>query len=120
MITQLFLQDGIVFLCLVEATKVTFMCGPPYPNHLLASILIITATQGNSFNDQGKKWSASRDDYMTDLIQERALAFIREQIHKDQQFFAYIAPHAPHTRATPPNYAQVGNKIVLITHMYIL
>ena len=56
----------------------------------------------NWFNDQGKRWDAGADDYMTDLIQDRALAFIEAQIKADKQFFAYIAPHAPHTRATPP------------------
>lgn len=60
----------------------------------------------NWFNDQGARWNATQDDYMTDLIQDRALKFINDSIAADKQFFAYIAPHAPHTRATPPNYAQ--------------
>ena len=37
---------------------------------------------------------------MTDLIQNRSLAWMGEQLAADRPFFAYIAPHAPHT-ATP-------------------
>ena len=38
---------------------------------------------------------------MTDLIQNRSLAWMGEQLVAERPFFAYIAPHAPHTRATP-------------------
>jgi N-acetylglucosamine-6-sulfatase len=38
---------------------------------------------------------------MTEVIQDRALAFIEEKAVAKAPFFAYIAPHAPHTRATP-------------------
>ena len=38
----------------------------------------------NWFNDQGARWNASQDDYMTDLIEDRALEFIKEQVrHPD-------------------------------------
>ena len=56
---------------------------------------------GNWFNDGGVRYNASEGTYMTELIQERAIGFIQEQIAADRQFFAYVAPHAPHTRATP-------------------
>jgi N-acetylglucosamine-6-sulfatase len=59
----------------------------------------------NWFNDQGKKWVAGPDDYMTEVIQDQALDFIDERIKDGKQFFAYVAPHAPHCRATPPTYA---------------
>ena len=51
----------------------------------------------NWFSDDGVRWNASVDDYMTELIQDRALAFIGEQVRADRPFLAYIAPHAPHT-----------------------
>lgn len=53
------------------------------------------------FNDQGTRYNATRDEYMTDLIQDRALDFIEENAANGEPFFAYIAPHAPHVRATP-------------------
>ena len=36
----------------------------------------------NWFNDQGARWNASQDDYMTDLIEDRALSFIKEQVRR--------------------------------------
>lgn len=53
------------------------------------------------FNDQGKRYTATGDEYMTDLISQRAQAFITENLVAQHPFFAYIAPHAPHTRASP-------------------
>ena len=53
------------------------------------------------FNDQGKRYNATAGEYMTELIANRSLAWMGEQLAKEQPFFAYIAPHAPHTRATP-------------------
>eukprot|EP00041_Stephanoeca_diplocostata_P019717 m.428607 g.428607 ORF g.428607 m.428607 type:complete len:603 (+) comp21380_c1_seq4:98-1906(+) len=63
------------------------------------------------FNDQGHRFTAAPGQYMTALIQERAVAFIKNSLQRTQgesaedsarqPFFAYIAPHAPHTRATP-------------------
>lgn len=58
------------------------------------------------FSDQGTLFTASNTSYMTDLIQDRAIAWIKEMVATPQPFFAYIAPHAPHTRATPPNWAR--------------
>eukprot|EP00038_Savillea_parva_P026063 m.51112 g.51112 ORF g.51112 m.51112 type:complete len:719 (+) comp7286_c0_seq1:47-2203(+) len=58
------------------------------------------------FADQGQQFNAGQDDYMTDLIQDRAIAWIKEVAATPGPFFAYIAPHAPHTRATPPTWAR--------------
>jgi len=58
------------------------------------------------FCDQGNRFDAGPMDYMTDLIEDRALAWIKEMIASSKPFFAYIAPHAPHTRASPPTWAQ--------------
>ena len=55
----------------------------------------------NWFNDGGRRFQAPPGAYMTDLIRERALAFVKGEIAAQRQFFAYVAPHAPHTRATP-------------------
>ena len=38
---------------------------------------------------------------MTELIANRSLSWMEVQLRNKQPFFAYIAPHAPHTRATP-------------------
>lgn len=56
----------------------------------------------NWFCDQGKRFNATSaiDNYMTTLIQEQALAFLRN--HSGEPKFLYVTPHAPHTRATPP------------------
>jgi N-acetylglucosamine-6-sulfatase len=53
------------------------------------------------FNDDGRRYTAKSTEYMTDLIANRSIVWMSEQIAKKQPFFAYIAPHAPHTRATP-------------------
>ena len=53
------------------------------------------------FNDDGKRYDAGVGEYMTDLIANRSIDWMREQITENRSFFAYIAPHAPHTRATP-------------------
>ena len=53
------------------------------------------------FNDDGKRYNAGVGEYMTDLIANRSLDWMHEQIAGNKSFFAYIAPHAPHTRATP-------------------
>ena len=53
------------------------------------------------FADQGTRFNASGEEYMTDLIANRSLAWMETQLEAKRPFFAYIAPHAPHTRATP-------------------
>eukprot|EP00054_Salpingoeca_dolichothecata_P016564 m.97355 g.97355 ORF g.97355 m.97355 type:complete len:550 (-) comp22037_c0_seq4:83-1732(-) len=53
------------------------------------------------FCDQGKRYNATADEYMTTLIRDRAVEFLNESRDDDRPFFAYVAPHAPHTRATP-------------------
>ena len=56
---------------------------------------------GDWFADQGERYDATDEEYMTDLIANRSLAWMAEQLEARRPFFAYIAPHAPHTRATP-------------------
>ena len=53
---------------------------------------------GNSFNDGGKMLYVNKTVYMTDVIANRSLAFLRTA---QEPFFAYVAPHAPHVPATP-------------------
>eukprot|EP01046_Picozoa_sp_COSAG06_P003748 COSAG06_NODE_149_length_22026_cov_33.454782_24_plen_146_part_00 len=58
------------------------------------------------FNDQGSRFNATNAQYMTDLIAEQALKWLTTQLAAKRRFFAYIAPHAPHVRATPSPGAQ--------------
>eukprot|EP00730_Choanoeca_flexa_P002376 TRINITY_DN11027_c0_g1_i9.p1 TRINITY_DN11027_c0_g1~~TRINITY_DN11027_c0_g1_i9.p1 ORF type:complete len:267 (+),score=42.99 TRINITY_DN11027_c0_g1_i9:789-1589(+) len=51
--------------------------------------------------DQGKRYTAGPDEYMTQTISQRARAFMQDALQQNKPFFAYVAPHAPHTRATP-------------------
>jgi N-acetylglucosamine-6-sulfatase len=63
----------------------------------------------NTFNDNGRHvaFGAAPSDYMTSLIGNRSLAFLRGALAAGQPFLAYIAPHAPHMPTTPaPWYAQ--------------
>jgi N-acetylglucosamine-6-sulfatase len=53
------------------------------------------------FNDQGQRYNATAAEYMTDLIKGRAISWLTQQLAAKKRFFAYIAPHAPHVRATP-------------------
>ncbi len=53
------------------------------------------------YNDQGQRYTAKQNEYMTALISNRSRVFIQEALEDKKPFFAYIAPHAPHTRATP-------------------
>jgi N-acetylglucosamine-6-sulfatase len=53
-------------------------------------------------------YGISEQDYMTDVISRKATDFIRRsaQNYSDKPFFAYIAPYAPHSPATPaPRHA---------------
>lgn len=61
----------------------------------------------NTFNDNGKtaRFGDAPADYMTSLIGNRTLAFLRN-MSADAPFFAYVAPHSSHMPATPaPWYA---------------
>lgn len=53
------------------------------------------------FNDQGHRFNATNKQYMTDLIAQQATEWLAAQLKANRRFFAYIAPHAPHVRATP-------------------
>jgi N-acetylglucosamine-6-sulfatase len=62
----------------------------------------------NSFNSNGTtvQYADSPRDYMTSLIGNRSLAFLRNAVQGSAPFLAYIAPHASHMPATPaPWYA---------------
>jgi len=52
----------------------------------------------NTWNNQGRKLSTGSNpsEYMTSVIGNYSLEWIRKQMLSDQPFFAYIAPHAPH------------------------
>jgi hypothetical protein len=43
---------------------------------------------------------------MTDLIQAQSLRWLTQQLTAKKRFFAYIAPHAPHVRATPQPHTE--------------
>lgn len=62
----------------------------------------------NSFNSNGTtvKYGHAPEDYMTALIGNRSLAFLRNALAGGRPFLAYIAPHASHMPTTPaPWYA---------------
>jgi arylsulfatase A-like enzyme len=58
-----------------------------------------------SMNENGVRvdYGAQDNDYMTDVLSNKADDFIRRSIdqHPEQPFFAYIASYAPHSPATP-------------------
>ena len=63
----------------------------------------------NTFNDNGRHvvFGSAPTDYMTSLIGNRSLAFLRSALAASQPFLAYIAPHASHMPTTPaPWYAE--------------
>ena len=63
----------------------------------------------NTFNDNGKHvvFGDAPTDYMTSLIGNRSLTFLRGALAASQPFLAYIAPHASHMPTTPaPWYAE--------------
>ena len=62
----------------------------------------------NTFNSNGTHvaFGDAPADYMTSLIGNRSLAFLRNSVAAGRPFLAYIAPHASHMPTTPaPWYA---------------
>ena len=62
----------------------------------------------NTFCEDGKmvKFGDNSSDYMTSLIGNRTIDFMKEskKKNKDQPLFLYVAPHAPHVPATPASW----------------
>ena len=60
---------------------------------------------GNSFNVNGSMKTVGPDVYMTDVLGNASLAWLRgvaaASAKSDTPFFLYFAPHAPHVPATP-------------------
>lgn len=59
-------------------------------------------------NENGHQviYDAASGAYLTDVIAEKAVAFVRDSAAAESAFFAYIAPYAPHSPATPaPRHA---------------
>ena len=54
-------------------------------------------------NENGElvSYGSKEEDYLTDVLSGHATDFIRRSVPQDQPFFAYIAPTAPHSPATP-------------------
>ena len=62
----------------------------------------------NTFNDNGKHvvFGDKPEDYMTSVIGNRTITWLKDAVAGSQPFLAYIAPHAAHMPATPaPWYA---------------
>jgi len=63
---------------------------------------------GYELNENGRivPYGNAPEDYLTDVIAERARAFIAESAADDRPFFAYVATYAPHGPAPPaPRHA---------------
>jgi N-acetylglucosamine-6-sulfatase len=61
-----------------------------------------TLNQNGRFVAHGNK----AEDYLTDVLTERARLFIRDSAARGTPFFLYVAPYAPHRPATPaPRHA---------------
>jgi len=56
-----------------------------------------------TLNENGKlvEYGESPEDYGTDVYGAKATQFIQDSVTKDQPFFAYIAPYAPHKPSIP-------------------
>src|SRR5918997_1127856 len=54
-------------------------------------------------NENGElvSYGSEEEDYLTDVLSGHATDFVRRAISEDQPFFAYVAPTAPHSPATP-------------------
>ena len=64
--------------------------------------------QNYKLNEQGEiiHYKNKPEDYLTDVLADKADRFIQGSINKDQPFFAYIATYAPHGPITPaPRHA---------------
>ncbi len=61
-----------------------------------------------ALNDNGEieQYRSDESDYLTDVLREKAAAFIDRSIAEGRPFFLYLAPYAPHEPATPaPRHA---------------
>ena len=56
-----------------------------------------------SINENGEEvsYGSEEGDFFTDVLSGQASDFIRRAAPEDRPFFAYVAPTAPHTPATP-------------------
>ncbi|CAA9436857.1 MAG: Choline-sulfatase [uncultured Rubrobacteraceae bacterium] len=54
-------------------------------------------------NENGEvvSYGSEEEDYLTDVLSEKATDFVRRAAADDAPFFAYVAPTAPHSPATP-------------------
>jgi len=54
-------------------------------------------------NENGEvvSYGSEPEDYLTDVLSEKATDFVRRAAADDAPFFAYVAPTAPHSPATP-------------------
>jgi N-acetylglucosamine-6-sulfatase len=52
-------------------------------------------------NGQVVSYGSSTEDYFTDVLSGQATDFVRRAAPEEQPFFAYVAPIAPHSPATP-------------------
>lgn len=57
----------------------------------------------NRFNRNGAifKSGSSPEDYLTSIIGNETVKFVKTALTSGKPFFAYVAPHAPHVPATP-------------------
>jgi N-acetylglucosamine-6-sulfatase len=54
-------------------------------------------------NENGEvvSYGSDTEDYLTDVLSEKTTDFVRRAAIEDAPFFAYVAPTAPHSPATP-------------------
>ena len=62
----------------------------------------------NTFTKNGKPFASGDkpEDYLTSLIDNATIDFVKQALENDEPFFAYVAPHAPHVPATPAPWYQ--------------
>ena len=62
----------------------------------------------NTFSKNGKPFVSGDkpEDYLTSLIGNATIDFVKQALENDEPFFAYVAPHAPHVPATPAPWYQ--------------
>jgi arylsulfatase A-like enzyme len=57
-------------------------------------------------NTRAVNYGAAPSDYLTDVLSQRAVAFVRQATQENHPFFLWLAPSAPHRPATPaPRHA---------------
>jgi N-acetylglucosamine-6-sulfatase len=54
-----------------------------------------------SENGEAVRYGESEEDYLTDVLSDKAEEFIGSSASQDEPFFAYVAPQAPHNPAIP-------------------